>query len=323
VLDDALLLRLARGARGLRELGLRGSGVTPDGLSAVAAAAVAAAADEEEAAAAAGGGGGGAGDAGSSGGAGGGAAEGGGGGSAGGSSGALPVELLEVTSSPLCSDDGLAVVGALFSGSLRVLAAARGGGALGDEGLAALAGCARLEELDISGSSASDEGESAAVGPSGSRERHGPRGGVGSACAPRAAALPATHGVRLAARPRRRRPPRQACARCWHPPRGGGCRSWTFRAAARWGARAGRPRPRGCRRCGATWACEGRTACNRTAGAPPGEAVRAAPLPWTAGAGGGRGVGRRASGGRRDAAPAPKPPRASTPDTTIASRSTR
>jgi hypothetical protein len=158
VLDDALLLRLARGARALRELGLRGSGVTPEGLRALAAAAEGGAAEEEEGAEEAGGGPGSVDASGSRAAAAGGRAVCGPRTAARGAA-SLPIELLEVTSSPLCSDDGLAAVGALFPATLRVLAAARGGGALGDGGAAALQGCGRLEELDISGSSVSDEGE--------------------------------------------------------------------------------------------------------------------------------------------------------------------
>ena len=172
-LNDELLLRLAGGSPRLRQLGARGSSVTAAGLRALIESMANAAAttastsapmvvDTSAADADAGAG-------------------------AGAGAGALDAELgaaaededafpalarLDVTQSALCCDEGLQTVGELLSGSLVALSAARAGGHVTDDGLAGLHACARLEELDIGGSSVTDEGlRSLLASPAGARLR--------------------------------------------------------------------------------------------------------------------------------------------------------
>jgi hypothetical protein len=144
-LDDELLLRLAAGARGLARLGLRGSGVTADGLRALVLGVPLGSgpADEEDERHS--------GDAVSAGAAAAASQKPGPGGAAG-------ISHLEVTQSALCCDAGLAVIGELLAGSLRALYAQWAGGGLSDEGLGALHGCEGLRELDVSGSCVTDDG---------------------------------------------------------------------------------------------------------------------------------------------------------------------
>jgi len=74
---------------------------------------------------------------------------------------ALParrLRVLAVAKSAVASDEGLAVVAALYGGTLRVLTAGQAGSGVGDAGVAALGPCAGLERLDVSASGVSDGG---------------------------------------------------------------------------------------------------------------------------------------------------------------------
>lgn len=162
-IDDDLLLRLAGGSPLLTQLGLRGAAVTAGGLRALVGRlggnpgtvrTWGDTGDEDDARH------------------GGPQGFGGGGGEAlqvvgvvAGVEGAVEVEgpvggieWLEVTQSALCCDEGMAAIGDLLGGSLRMLIAQRAGSAVTDEGLACLQVCGRLRELDVGGSDITDEG---------------------------------------------------------------------------------------------------------------------------------------------------------------------
>lgn len=246
-LDDALLVRLAAGAPGLTELGLRGSSVSAAGLGSLVASSAARACRAAAAAA---------------------PPTGPDGAGPSGVQGepppqqqlllqgqpAPPIATLEATSSALCCDEGLWAIGDAFARSLRVLEAARAGGALSDEGLEGLYGCRALRALDVSGSSVTDEGAARPAAPRGRFFWEGAPGsgrdagveGVRRLCRVRTLAEPPAPPARVTPPP----PRPQACAGCWPPPRARPSPLSTSPAAARSRAARGRRHSTDCPRSG-------------------------------------------------------------------------